>query len=145
MTVTIRESIVIPRPTAFVADAVTAPERAFPLFGSLDQFTYVGREADGTELWDMVVDVGTVRLAERIQVSSNATTLAWESIRGPQHSMTISVDDHAEAALVTMTMRLELGGIILGRLAEFVARGIAGRHMVAALERLRHRLTFDSP
>lgn len=143
MTVTIRESIAIPRPAAFVADAVTAAERAFPLFSSLGQFTYVDHAEDGTELWDMVVDIGTVRLAERIEVRSDATTLAWESIRGPQHSMTISVDDHDEAALITMTMTLELGGVILGRLAEFVARGIASRHMIAALERLRHRLTFD--
>src|SRR5690348_5734435 len=138
MTVKIRKSIVIPRPTTFVADAVTAPERAFPLFGSLGQFTFLERVADGTELWDMVVDIGTVRLAERIQVSTSATTLAWDSIRGPHHSMTMSVDDHAEAALVTMTMTLDLDRIILGRLAEFVARGIASRHMVAALERLRH-------
>lgn len=143
MTVTIRESIVIPRPTAVVAETVTDPERAFPLFGTLGQFTFVDREGDGTQLWDMVVDIGTVRLAERIRVRHSATTLAWDSIRGPRHSMTISVDEHADDTVVSMTMTLELGGIILGRVAELVARGIAGRHMVASLERLRHRLTFD--
>ncbi|HWU31378.1 MAG TPA: hypothetical protein VN108_00815 [Marmoricola sp.] len=144
MSTAIHESIVIPRSSAKVAEVATAPSRAFPLLGTTGQFTSVGREADGTELWDMVVDIGTVRLAERIHVTSDATSLTWESIRGPNHTMTIGVDEHTDGARVTMTLTLDLGGIAFGRLAELVARGIAGRHMVAALERLRHHLTFET-
>lgn len=42
-------------------------------------------------------------------------------------------------------LTVELGGLVLGRFAELLACSIAGRHLVAGLEQLRHHLEFEGP
>ena len=68
--------------------------------------------------------------------------LTWQAVRGTRHSMRVEVTEHQDGAEVTMGMNVQLGGLVLGRAAEFLARGIAGRHLVAGLEQLRHHFEF---
>lgn len=50
--------------------------------------------------------------------------------------MAVEVTDHPDGAVVMMAMTVQLGGLVMGRAAELLARDIAGRHLVAGLEQL---------
>jgi len=143
MATTARESIVVRRPLEVVAKVATDPGVLLPLVAGLGRFEFIERSADGTEEWDMFLDIGAIHVGGRVHVVSAAPTLAWQSVRGTRHSMLVEVTDHPDGSEVTMAMTVQLGGLVLGRLAELLARSIAGRHLVAGLEQLRHHLEFD--
>jgi hypothetical protein len=143
MATTATESIVVRRPLEVVAPVATDPGVLLPLVAGLGRFEFIERGADGTEEWDMFLDIGAVHVGGRVHVVSAAPTLTWHSVRGTRHSMQVDVTDHPDGALVTMAMTVQLGGLVLGRLAEVLARSIAGRHLVAGLEQLRHHLEFE--
>ncbi|KAA1426198.1 hypothetical protein [Nocardioides antri] len=145
MATTATESVVVRRPLDVVAKVATDPGVLLPLVAGLGRFRFIGRLDDGTEEWDMFLDIGAIHVGGRVHVVSAAPTLTWQSVRGTRHSMLVEVTEHPDGATVTMAMTVELGGLVLGRLAERIARGIAGRHLVAGLEQLRHHLEFGSP
>lgn len=144
MATTATESIVVRRPLEVVAKVATDPGVLLPLVAGLGRFEFIERGADGTEEWDMFLDIGAVHVGGRVHVVSAAPTLTWQSIRGTRHSMLVEVTDHPDGAEVTMAMTVKLGGLVLGRVAELLARSIAGRHLVAGLEQLRHHLEFEA-
>lgn len=90
----------------------------------------------------MFLDIGAIHVGGRVLVVTADRSLTWRSVRGTRHSMVVEVADHPDGAVVTMAMTVQLGGLVLGRAAELLARGIAGRHLVAGLEQLRHHLEF---
>jgi hypothetical protein len=143
MATTATESIVVRRPLAVVAPVATDPGVLLPLIAGLGRFEFIERVDAATEEWDMFLDIGAIHVGGRVHVVSTPPTLTWRAVRGTRHSMQVDVTDHPDGALVTMAMTVELGGLVLGRIAELLARGIAGRHLVAGLEQLRHHLEFE--
>ena len=144
MVTTATESVVVRRPLEEVAKVATDPGVLLPLVAGLGRFDFIERSPDGTEEWDMFLDIGAVHVGGRVHVVSSPPTLSWQSVRGTRHSMKVEVTEHPEGAEVTMAMTVRLGGLVLGRVAEILAKSIAGRHLVAGLEQLRHHLEFDS-
>lgn len=143
MATTATESIVVRRPPEVVAKVATDPGALLPLVAGLGRFEFIERGADGTEEWDMFLDIGAIHVGGRVHVVSAPPTLSWQSVRGTRHSMLVEVTEHPDGSEVTMAMTVQLGGLVLGRVAEVLARSIAGRHLVAGLEQLRHHLEFD--
>jgi carbon monoxide dehydrogenase subunit G len=142
MATTARESVVVRRPFDVVAKVATDPGVMLPLVAGLGRFDFIGRADDGTEEWDMFLDIGAIHVGGRVRVVSDPPTMTWRSVRGTRHSMRVEVTEHPHGAEVSMAMTVQLGGLVMGRLAERLARGIAGRHLVAGLEQLRHHLEF---
>lgn len=142
MATTATESIVVRRPVDVVAEVATDPGVLLPLVAGLGRFAFISRYDDGTEEWDMFLDIGAIHVGGRVLVVTADRSLTWRSVRGTRHSMVVEVADHPDGAVVTMAMTVQLGGLVLGRAAELLARGIAGRHLVAGLEQLRHHLEF---
>jgi uncharacterized membrane protein len=142
MATTATESVVVRRPVEEVAKVATDPGVMLPLVAGLGRFEFIRRNDDGTEEWDMFLDIGAIHVGGRVHVVPAASQLTWESVRGTRHAMVVEVTDHPDGAEVTMAMTVQLGGLVLGRVAERLARGIAGRHLVAGLEQLRHHLEF---
>jgi len=142
MATTATESVVVRRPVEEVAKVATDPGVMLPLVAGLGRFEFIGRNDDGTEEWDMFLDIGAIHVGGRVHVVPAGSQLTWESVRGTRHAMVVEVTDHPDGARVTMAMTVQLGGLVLGRVAERLARGIAGRHLIAGLEQLRHHLEF---
>ncbi|MEZ0578959.1 hypothetical protein [Nocardioides sp. MH1] len=142
MATTATERIVVRRPLDVVAKVATDPGVMLPLVAGLGRFEFIERVADRIELWDMFLDIGAIHVGGRVEVVSDATSMRWHSVRGTRHSMLVEVVEHPDGAEVSMAMTVQLGGLVMGRLAERMARGIAGRHLVAGLEQLRHHLEF---
>lgn len=140
MATTARETIVVRRPVDVVTKVATDPGVMLPLVAGLGRFDFIDRHDDGTEEWDMFLDIGAIHVGGRVEVVSAPPLLTWRSVRGTRHSMRVEVTDHPDGAEVSMAMTVQLGGLVMGRLAERMARGIAGRHLVAGLEQLRHHL-----
>ena len=145
MVAKISESSVVRRPLSDVAPVATDPHVLLPLIAGLGRFAFIADDPDGSQQWDMFLDIGAVHVGGRVRVVSGERTLAWRSERGTRHTMDVEVTDHDDGAQVSMRMDVHLGGLILGRAAEFIARGIAGRHLVAGLEQLRHHVEFGPP
>lgn len=144
MATTATESVVVRRSFDMVAKVATDPGVLLPLVAGLGRFEFIRRDADGSEQWDMFLDIGAIHVGGRVRVVSDAPTLTWKSVRGTRHAMQVEVTDHPDGAQVTMAMTVQLGGLIMGRAAELLARGIAGRHLAAGLEQLRHHLEFET-
>ncbi|WP_183095851.1 hypothetical protein [Nocardioides stalactiti] len=142
MATTAAERIVVRRPFEEVAKVATDPQVLLPLVAGLGRFKFIRDNGDGSEEWDMFLDIGAIHVGGRVRVVSTPPTLSWASVRGTRHTMAVEVTEHPQGAEVSMTMTVQLGGLVMGRIAEFVARGIAGRHLVAGLEQLRHHLEF---
>lgn len=142
MTTTATRSIVVRRPFDVVAKVATDPGVLLPLVAGLGRFEFIAADDDGTEEWDMFLDIGAVHVGGRVHVEPATPRLSWHSVRGTRHAMEVKVTEHPDGARVTMSMTVRLGGLVLGRMAEVLARGIAGRHLVAGLEQVRHHLEF---
>ncbi|KAA1417756.1 hypothetical protein F0U44_15815 [Nocardioides humilatus] len=142
MATTARETVVVRRPYDVVAKVATDPGVMLPLVAGLGRFQFIRDAGDGTEEWDMFLDIGAIHVGGRVQVVSESSTMRWHSLRGTRHSMLVEVSDHPAGAEVSMAMTVQLGGLVMGRLAERLARSIAGRHLIAGLEQLRHHLEY---
>lgn len=142
MATTAREKVVVRRPLDVVAKVATDPGVMLPLVAGLGRFEFISDLGDGTEEWDMFLDIGAIHVGGRVLVVSEPPTMRWHSLRGTRHSMLVEVSEHPNGAEVSMAMTVQLGGLVMGRLAERLARNIAGRHLVAGLEQLRHHLEY---
>lgn len=143
MATTVTESLLVRRPVDEVAAVATDPGVLLPTVAGLGRFAFISRAEDGSELWDMFLDIGTVHVGGRVHVVRRDRALVWDAVRGTRHSMRVEVTEQGDDALVTMAMTVELAGRLLGRVAELVARGIARRHLVAGLQQIRHRVEFS--
>lgn len=142
MATTASQSIVVRRPYDLVAKVATEPGVLLPLVAGIGRFQFIAANDDGTEEWDMFLDIGAVHVGGRVHVVPDPPRLSWRSVRGTRHSMEVEVAEHPDGAQVSMTITVQLGGALFGRLAEALAKNIAGRHLVAGLEQLRHHLEF---
>lgn len=145
MATTVTESIVVRRPAEVVAAVTTDPSVLLPRVAGLGRFAFIALNDDGTEEWDMFIDIGAIHVGGRVVVTSDDRTLSWEAVRGTRHRTVVEVRDHPEGSEVTMAMTVDLAGAVLGWAAERLARGIARRHLVAGLEQLRHHAEFELP
>jgi carbon monoxide dehydrogenase subunit G len=143
MATTVTESIAVRRPLAQVAEQVTDPDVVLPMMGGFGRFRKIGAAPDGNEEWDVFLDIGSIHVGGRVHVDARGEhALAWESVRGTQHAVTIDVTGDEESAVVTMRLRIEFAGLVTGRLTELLARGIVRRHLQAGLQQLRHQVEF---
>ena len=145
-TTSVTESVLVRRPVADVAPRATDPDVILPLISGLGRFQLITRRPDGTELWDVFLDVGSIHIGGRVEVPvPEPTVLYWESVRGTRHSCRLEVTEEGEGhARLSITMTLELaGGLLAARLAGFLAGGIVRRHLQAGLEQLRHHLEYE--
>lgn len=131
---------------AEIAKAATDPDVVFPIMGGFGRFELIARYSDGTQEWDLYLDVGSIHVGGRVAVDApGAETLTWRSIRGTHHSARLAVSPSGDGALVVMTITVELAGrLVVGWVAQFLADGILGRHIEAGLQQLRHQIEYGS-
>lgn len=129
-----------------IAKAATDPDVVFPIMGGFGRFELIERYSDGTQEWDLYLDVGSIHVGGRVAVDAPADdTLTWRSIRGTHHSARLEVSPDGDGALVAMTITVELAGrLVVGWVAQFLADGILGRHIEAGLQQLRHRIEYGT-
>lgn len=141
MATTVTERVLVRRPVAEVLPHATDPDVILPLMGGLGRFEKLVEREDGSEEWDVFLDIGTLHVGGRVEVPpSDGTGLTWHSLRGTRHRVRLGVSDHPEGALVTLAITVEFVGLVTGPLTELLSRGILHRHLRAGLEQLRHHL-----
>jgi carbon monoxide dehydrogenase subunit G len=137
-------SIRVRRPVDEVAAFVTDPHQVLPVVPGFARFAYVGAAGDGSEEWDVFLEIGTLHVGGRVEVSRPSPYhLAWRSGRGTRHRFDLAVepvDGEPDAALVRMELEYALSGLLMARVSELLAKGIVARHLEAGLEEVRHRL-----
>lgn len=144
MPTTITESLVVRRPLDVVAGVATDPDVVLPIMGGLGRFELITSNDDGTEEWDVFIDINAIHVGGRVVVDApTKTRLTWHAVRGTRHSMVLDVDEDPNGSRLTISMSLELAGAVTGRIAEFLARGVMRRHLQAGLHQLRHHLEFE--
>lgn len=143
MSTTVRRSITIRRPVDEVAAIATDPRVVLPIIGGLGRFKELATDADGLGEWDLFIDIGSVHVGGRVVVERpEPRRLTWNAIRGTRHQLALTVDEQGDNARVTIAMSLQLAGLVLGWVAETLARGIMARHLDAGLQQLRHHVEF---
>ena len=144
MSSTVRRSITIRRPVDEVAAIATDPRVVLPIIGGLGRFKELATDVQGLGEWDLFIDIGSVHVGGRVVVERpEPRRLTWHAIRGTRHQLALNVDEEGENARVTITMSLQLAGLVLGWVAETLARGIMARHLDAGLQQLRHHAEFE--
>ena len=144
MSATVRRSITIRRPVDEVAAIATDPRVVLPIIGGLGRFKELATDAEGLGEWDLFIDIGSVHVGGRVVVERpEPWRLTWHAIRGTRHQLALNVDEEGDNARVTITMNLQLAGLVLGWVAETLARGIMARHLDAGLQQLRHHAEFE--
>jgi carbon monoxide dehydrogenase subunit G len=144
MSTTVRRSITIRRPVDEVAAIATDPRVVLPIIGGLGRFKELATDAEGLGEWDLFIDIGSVHAGGRVVVERpEPRRLTWHAIRGTRHQLALNVDEDGDNARVTITMSLQLAGLVLGWVAETLARGIMARHLDAGLQQLRHHAEFE--
>lgn len=129
-----------------IARMATDPDVVFPIMGGFGRFDRIDRYSDGSQEWDLYLDVGSIHVGGRVAVDApGAGSLTWRSIRGTHHSARLEVSPDDGGAVVSMTVTVELAGrLVVGWVAQFLADGILGRHIEAGLQQLRHRIEYGS-
>lgn len=137
------ESVVVRRHPEDVAKVATDPRVVLPLIGDAGRIKLIREHPDGSEEWDLFVDVGSIHVGGRVLVEpGDGTTLRWTSLRGTRQSAVVEVTPEGADARITVTMTTEFSGLLFAAMTSRLARGIVGRHVRAALEQVRHRLEF---
>jgi hypothetical protein len=140
MTVSVVRSVAVRRSASEAARLVTDPDRLLPFLGDFGRFEPV---ADSGE-YDVFLEIGTIHVGGRVEISRpDERTLFWHSTRGTTHTLELRVDEHERGCALRMTLTLTLFGFASGWLAERLAHGIMVRHVIAALEQIRHALEYD--
>ncbi len=127
-----------------VAKVATDPDVVFPIMGAFGRFDCIDRRPDGSQEWDLYLDVGTIHAGGRVLVESpSENSLVWQSVRGIQHKAHIEVSPTTNGATVTMTISVEFAGRLLaGWVTGLLADGILARHIEAGLQQMRHRIEY---
>ena len=143
MATTVTRSVVVRRAVADVAATATDVLTVLPIMGGLGRFRQITEDPTGLGEWDVYLDVGSVHVGGRVEVSKpDATSMRWDSVRGTRNDFVLEVAPDPEGTLITMSLTLSLAGAVTGRLTELLTRGVVGRHLDAGLEQLRHHLTY---
>ncbi|MGB0435353.1 MAG: SRPBCC family protein [Mycobacterium sp.] len=122
----------------------TDPDVVFPIMGAFGRFECIDRLPDGSQEWDLYLDIGTIHAGGRVLVEApSENCLVWQSVRGIHHSAHIEVSPATDGATVTMTISVEFAGRLLAGWATGVlADGILARHIEAGLQQMRHRIEY---
>lgn len=139
------KSVLVGRPVDAVAKAATDPEVVLPIIVGFGWFDLLSRNPDGSQVWDLYLEVGTIHVGGRVLVEPpSESSVSWRSRRGVRHTARIAVSPAEHGALVTMSVRVEFAGRVTGWITGVLANGILGRHIEAGLEQLRHHIEYDS-
>jgi carbon monoxide dehydrogenase subunit G len=144
MAVTGTAGCVVRRPVDEVAAFATDPATLLPRIPGVERFADVGAgEAAGAEAWDIFLAVGSLHIGGRVDVSRpDATHLHWTGVRGTDQTFDLTVSPHPDGALLRMTLRVGLRGLLMARIAEVVGRGVIVRHLEAGVQNVRHHLEY---
>ena len=144
MATTVTESVVVRRMVHEIAKSATDPDVVLPLMGGLGRFQHIDTHDDGTQHWDVFLDIGSLHVGGRVEVrSAGEHSLVWSSTRGTRHDARIDISAQGDDSVITMELTVEFAGAITGRVTELLSRGIVGRHLQAGLQQLRHHLEFE--
>lgn len=143
MATTVTESVDVRRRLHEIAKSATDPDVVLPLMGGLGRFQHIDTQDDGTQHWDVFLDVGSLHVGGRVEVRSGEHSLSWRSTRGTRHDARLDVSANGDHSVLTMHLTVEFAGAITGWLTERLARGIVRRHLQAGLQQLRHHLEFE--
>jgi carbon monoxide dehydrogenase subunit G len=138
------ESVVVRRPVAEVARFATDPEVVLPLMGGFGRFAHIRDYPDGSQEWDLFLDVGSIHVGGRVLVgATDDHTLEWQALRGTRHHARLEVtEEEGVGARITTTMTAEFAGLLAAAVTNQLARGILRRHLQAGLQHLRHQLEY---
>lgn len=138
-------SVFVRRPVDEVAKVATDPDVVFGIIGGFGKFDCVERKPDGSQEWDLHLDVGSIHVGARVLVEPpSGNTLVWQSQRGTRHNARIEVSEAEGGARITMSVSAQFAGLLAGWLTGVLANGILARHVVAGLEQLRHHIEYAS-
>lgn len=140
----VTKSVIVRGSLEEVAKVATDPDVVFPIIGGFGRFDFISENGDGTQEWDLYLDVGTIHVGGRVLVEQPSDrVLIWHSLRGTRHHARIDVATTPEGTKVSMMIAVELAGALLaGWVTTFLAEGILGRHIEAGLQQLRHRFEY---
>ncbi|WP_421845209.1 SRPBCC family protein [Mycobacterium sp.] len=139
----VTRSVLVRRPVDEVAKVATDPELVFPIINGFGSFDLISRNPDGSQEWDIYLDVGAVHVGGRVLVEPpSGHAVAWRSQRGTRHSAQIEVASAEGGASVSMSVTVEFAGLLTGWITTFLANGILARRVEAGLQRLRHRIEY---
>ena len=89
---TVTRSALVRRPVDEVAKVAINPDVVFPTMGDFGRFDLITRDPDGSQEWDLHIDVGTIHVGSRIRVEPPSDhTLVWRWLRGTRHHAHIEV------------------------------------------------------
>lgn len=137
------KSVFVARPVDTVTKVATTPEVVLPIMAGFGRFDLLSRHPDGSQEWDLYLNVGTIHVGGRVLVDPpTESAVAWRSCRGARHTARIEVAAADGGAVVTMSITVEFAGLLTGRLTGVLADPIVGRHIEAGLEQLRHHIEY---
>ena len=141
----VTRSALVRRPVDEVSKVATDPDVVFPIIGGFGRFDLIARNPDGSEEWDLYVDVGTIHMGGRVLVEPpSGDTLVWRSRRGLHQNGRIEVSPADGGTLVTMSITVEFAGMLSAWVTSLLANGILARHIEFALQQLRHHIEYGA-
>ena len=142
---TVTRSASVRRPVDEVAKVAIDPDVVFPIMDAFGRFDLITRNPDGSQEWDLHIDVGTIHVGSRIRVEPPSDhTLVWRWLRGTRHHAHIDVSQAEDGATVTMAVTIQFAGFLAGWITGILAQGILGRRIEAGLQQLRHHIEYDA-
>jgi hypothetical protein len=142
---TVTRSALVRRPVDEVAKVAIDPDVVFPIMGAFGRFDLITRNPDGSQEWDLHIDVGTIHVGSRIRVEPPSEyTLVWRWLRGTRHHAHIEVSPAEDGATVTMAVTIQFAGFLAGWITGRLAQGILGRRIAAGLQQLRHHIEYGA-
>ncbi|MCB0950169.1 MAG: SRPBCC family protein [Mycobacterium sp.] len=127
-----------------VAQVATDPDAVLPIIGSFGRFERIESHADGSQEWDLYLDVGTIHVGGRVLVEPPSDgSLVWHSVRGTMHDARIVVSPATDGTTLAMTISVKFAGRLLtGWITGVLADRILARRIEASLQQLRHRIEY---
>jgi hypothetical protein len=142
---TVTRSALVRRPVDEVAKVAIDPDVVFPIMDAFGRFDLITRNPDGSQEWDLHIDVGTIHVGSRIRVEPPSDhTLVWRWLRGSRHHAHIEVSQAEDGATVTMAVTIQFAGFLAGWITGILAQGILGRRIEAGLQQLRHHIEYGA-
>jgi carbon monoxide dehydrogenase subunit G len=141
----VTRSALVRRPVDEVAKVATDPDVVFPIMSGFGKFDLIAKTPDGSQEWDLYLNVGTIHVGGRVLVEPpSGPILVWRSRRGTRHNARMEVSPAEGGALMTLSVTVEFAGLLAGWLTSLLAQGILARHIEAGLEQLRHHIEFGT-
>ncbi len=142
---TVTRSALVRRPVDEVAKVAIDPDVVFPIMDAFGRFDLITRNPDGSQEWDLHIDVGTIHVGSWIRVEPPSEyTLVWRWLRGTRHHAHIEVSPAEDGTTVTMAVTIQFAGFLAGWITGRLAQGILGRRIAAGLQQLRHHIEYGA-